>query len=286
MAATVMALSGKTRIPGAEGLVGGDEHGSSLVSGGDQLEEDAGFGLALLHVGEIVEDQEVILVEFLDGGGEAQLLAGGLQLLDEIGGAGEEHAIAIVDEGMTESGPEMAFADAGWAEEQDVLPAIDPCVALGEGEEASLADHWHGGEVEGVEGLAGAAGATPARGGRCAVAGARRPHARRALRGSVRRASFGVGGLGEAWPHAGEGGQTQLGEQNRQPGGIDGDGRLAHCAAPAIRASYAATAGRTTTTAGASPVRGAKRRRSSSASGSRPASRRQSRAAARSASQA
>jgi hypothetical protein len=31
--------------------------------------------------------QEVILVEFLDGGGEAQLLAGGLQLLDEIGGA-------------------------------------------------------------------------------------------------------------------------------------------------------------------------------------------------------
>ena len=95
------------------------------------------------------------LVEFLDGGGEAQLLAGGLQLLDEIGGAGEEHAIAIVDEGMTESGLEMAFADAGWAEEQDVLPAIDPCVALGEGEEASLADHWHGGEVEGVEGLAG-----------------------------------------------------------------------------------------------------------------------------------
>ncbi len=27
---------------------------------------------------------------------------------------------------MTESGPEMAVGDAGWAEQQDVLPALDP----------------------------------------------------------------------------------------------------------------------------------------------------------------
>ena len=105
-------LVGKDGIPGAEGLVGGDEHGTALVACGDQFEEDAGLGLAFLHVGEIVEDQEVILVELLDGGGEAQFLACGLQLLDEVGGGGEERAIAVVDEGVTESRAEMALADA------------------------------------------------------------------------------------------------------------------------------------------------------------------------------
>ena len=55
----------------------------------------------------------MILVELLDGGGEAQFLACGLQLLDEVGGGGEERAIAVVDEGVTESRAEMALADAG-----------------------------------------------------------------------------------------------------------------------------------------------------------------------------
>jgi hypothetical protein len=49
----------------------------------------------------------------------------------------------------------MALADAGWAEEQDVLASVDPGVALGEGDEARLADHRQDGEVEGVEGFAG-----------------------------------------------------------------------------------------------------------------------------------
>jgi hypothetical protein len=42
-------------VPLSEGLVGGDQEGSAFVAGADQLEEDAGLGLVLGDVGEVVE---------------------------------------------------------------------------------------------------------------------------------------------------------------------------------------------------------------------------------------
>ena len=49
-------LIGEDFAPLAERLIGGDEQGSPLVSGSDEFEEHAGFGLILGDVGEIVED--------------------------------------------------------------------------------------------------------------------------------------------------------------------------------------------------------------------------------------
>ena len=48
---------GEDCVPLAEGLVGGDEHGSSLVSCADKLEQHAGLGLILGDIGDVVEDQ-------------------------------------------------------------------------------------------------------------------------------------------------------------------------------------------------------------------------------------
>ena len=59
-------LIGEDLAPLAERLVGGDQHGSPLVSGGDQFEQDAGFGMILGDVGDVVEDQQVIVVELGD----------------------------------------------------------------------------------------------------------------------------------------------------------------------------------------------------------------------------
>src|SRR4051794_9722478 len=98
---------GKDVVPGAERLVGGDQQGAALVAGADQLEQHAGFGLALLDVGEVVEDQQVVLVELLDRDREPELLARRLQLLDEVGGAREQHAVAGVDQRVAESRGEM-----------------------------------------------------------------------------------------------------------------------------------------------------------------------------------
>jgi hypothetical protein len=66
-------------------LVGGDQQGSPLVSGPDEFEQDAGFSLILGDIGEVVEDQQVVLVELGDGGFESEFAAGDLQPLDEIG---------------------------------------------------------------------------------------------------------------------------------------------------------------------------------------------------------
>ena len=48
-------LIGKNPPPFAEGLIGGDQHRSPLVSRADQFEQNAGFRLILGDIGEVVE---------------------------------------------------------------------------------------------------------------------------------------------------------------------------------------------------------------------------------------
>ena len=63
MAATVMAPSekiwvGKDLIPAAEGLVGSDGDAAIFIAPSDQFEEDAGFSLILVGIGDVVEVEE------------------------------------------------------------------------------------------------------------------------------------------------------------------------------------------------------------------------------------
>ena len=61
-------LVGENFSPFAEGLVGGDEHGPAFVSRADQFEQNARLRLVLGDIGEIIEDQQMIFVEFGDRG--------------------------------------------------------------------------------------------------------------------------------------------------------------------------------------------------------------------------
>jgi hypothetical protein len=61
-------LVGEDLSPFAEGLIGRDQQGSAFIAGGDQLEQHTGLGLILGDVGDIVEDQQLVLVELGDGG--------------------------------------------------------------------------------------------------------------------------------------------------------------------------------------------------------------------------
>ena len=65
-------------VPATEGLVGGDGDAAVFVAPGDQLEEDTGFGLVLVGIGDVIEDDQVELVEF----GESSLERGGSGNLD------------------------------------------------------------------------------------------------------------------------------------------------------------------------------------------------------------
>ncbi len=80
--------------------------------------EHAGFGLILGDVGEVVEDQQMEFVELGNGGFESEFAAGNLQPLDEIGGAGEQHAPAVFDEGEAERCRQVALAAARRPEQQ------------------------------------------------------------------------------------------------------------------------------------------------------------------------
>ena len=53
--------------------------------------------MILVNVGEIIENQQVISVEPVDRRLELQGLSCSLQLLDNVGGAGEQNTIAILD---------------------------------------------------------------------------------------------------------------------------------------------------------------------------------------------
>ena len=104
---------GEDLDPFAERLVGRDQHGSALVTRGDQLEEHAGFGLILGDVGDVVQDQQIIMVELGDGGLQRQFSPRHLQPLHEVGGAREQHAPAVFNQRQAERCRQMALAAAG-----------------------------------------------------------------------------------------------------------------------------------------------------------------------------
>ena len=84
-------------IPAAEGLVGGDGDAAVFVASGDQFEEDAGLGLILVGVGDVIEDDQVEPVQFGQGGFKDKITAGDLKLLHQIAGSGVEDAVPGFD---------------------------------------------------------------------------------------------------------------------------------------------------------------------------------------------
>ena len=61
-------------------------------------------------------------VELGNGGFESELAAGNLQSLDEIGGAGEQHAPAIFDKGEAESRRKVALPTPGGPNNSKLAP--------------------------------------------------------------------------------------------------------------------------------------------------------------------
>jgi hypothetical protein len=90
-------------IPAAEGLIGSDGDTAVFVSPGDQFEEDARFGLILVGVGDVVENDQVELIEFGKRCFENEIASCSLKPLHQIAGPGVEDAMSGFDQGMTNS---------------------------------------------------------------------------------------------------------------------------------------------------------------------------------------
>ena len=106
-------LIGKNPSPFAEGLIGGDQHRSPLVSRADQFEQNAGFRLILGDIGEVVENQQMVFVELGDRRLEHEIAPRDLEFLHEVGGSGEQHAPALFDQRQAERRGQMRFSAAG-----------------------------------------------------------------------------------------------------------------------------------------------------------------------------
>ena len=63
---------GKNTRPVAEGLVRSHQQAAAFVAGSNHLEQDAGFCLVTANVAKIVENDQLVLVELLDGALENQ----------------------------------------------------------------------------------------------------------------------------------------------------------------------------------------------------------------------
>ena len=112
IAATVTGGIGEDLAPFAEGLIAGDHQGAAFVALGDQLEQHRCLGLILPDVAEIVEDQAVELVKLGERSRKGEIAPGRLQLLDEVGRAREEHAVAVVDQPRADRRRQMRLARA------------------------------------------------------------------------------------------------------------------------------------------------------------------------------
>ena len=73
-----------------------------FVARSDQLEQCASLRLIAIHVAQIIENDQVILIELLDRALQGQRLSSGLQTLNEVGRASGQDAIAVLDKSMTE----------------------------------------------------------------------------------------------------------------------------------------------------------------------------------------
>ena len=118
------------------------------------FKQDACFGLVLGDVGEVIENDQLVFVEAGDGCLESKFAARDLQFLDQIGGAGEENAPAILDQAKADGGSQMCFAPAGRAEQDQVGAGLQPGVSGDKRHDTGFGNGWNGVEVEAGQGLA------------------------------------------------------------------------------------------------------------------------------------
>ena len=138
--------------PVLEAAIGGEHGGAFLVAGVDQLEEQVGPAGFDRQVADFVDYEQGDPVDVAQARGEGAGALGLGQYGDELGQGGEVDTLAGLDRVHAEGDGEVAFADAGRAEQVHGLAAVDEA-ELGQGEDAVAVEAGLEAEVEGLQGL-------------------------------------------------------------------------------------------------------------------------------------
>ena len=108
--------AGEDLVPFPERLVGGHQQGAALVAVADQLEQNGGFQLAAPHVGDVVDHQQGVAIEFLDQGRQLKAGLGLLQQLHQGGGRVEAAGLVLLDHRHRDGDGQVGLAHAAGAE--------------------------------------------------------------------------------------------------------------------------------------------------------------------------
>ena len=112
-------------IPLPEHEVAGDEQRAPLVALGHQGEEHLHLVGALLHVADVIEDEQLEGIESLQGTWQSEVPLGCEELLDEAEGRREEDGVAAANERVTERGSGVRLAASRESEAEDVVRALE-----------------------------------------------------------------------------------------------------------------------------------------------------------------
>ena len=107
--------------PFCEGEVGGEDQRGLFVKLADQVEQQGAAGGWERQVAELVDDHGVGLDQLTGEIAGASLLFLPLQLVDQINGVVEAHALALVDGGDTQSCRDVSFSGAGAADQDQIV---------------------------------------------------------------------------------------------------------------------------------------------------------------------
>jgi hypothetical protein len=184
-----------------------------FVTGGNQLEQNRGFRLILSHVAEVFENEHVVFVELLDRALQRKSLPGLLLALHQIGGSGEQDAVAVLDERVAEGGAEMRFSRPARAKKQDRATTVDPSITGGECRNVRAAEHGNGGEIETIERFAGWQAGLKQMSLDASLISFGELQLGESGQQSCRRPTFAIGPFGEALPHRGDRRQPQFAQQ-------------------------------------------------------------------------
>src|ERR1700675_4645188 len=119
----------------------------------NEFEQDAGLGLILTNIRDVVEHDEIVFVELLEGADQGEVATRDLQPLDHIDGLSKQDPLSCIDESMADGRQSVALAGSAFAEHQEIIAVLDPSPAGTERQKVRFAQLRRGGEVEAGEGF-------------------------------------------------------------------------------------------------------------------------------------
>lgn len=117
--------SSQDLAPLLEALVRGEHRRGPFVAATHELAKEHRAGPRDREIADLVDHQEAREDERLEAVAEAPGLLRFLERRDEVGEGAVVHAPATLRRGARETDREMTLADARWAEEDDILVALD-----------------------------------------------------------------------------------------------------------------------------------------------------------------